>query len=210
MQASSCTQTQLNMFVKRNSSTSSRNLGTNDKSIKSCQANWASIKRKKFDTTDWPEIRPIVQGGKLSDTCVFTWATPNHSIPDIVGIDQINHLRASNHRYGARPLVTSRRKHLVPRRLVGALYRAGFSSSGWTLHADDYWWVQAWRIFNCDGAVCRKLSGCQKQWFENEINHDITLKNSHQHLRRKNKKHLSTWFEPEWVMKNCLSWIQCS
>lgn len=157
MQASSCTQTQLNMFVKRNSSTSSRNLGTNNKSIKSCQANWASIKRKKFDTTDWPESRPVVQGGKLSDSCVFTWATPKHSIPDIVGSEQITHRRASNHRYGPRDLVLSRRQHFVPRRSVGALCRAGFSSSGWTQHTDDYWWVQGCRIFIHYGALWWKF-----------------------------------------------------
>lgn len=148
MQASSCTHTQFNMFVKRNICTSSRKIGTNDNSIESSQGNWASNKRKKFDTTDWPESTLVNQGGKLSSVCVFTWARPNHYAPEFAGIDQISHKRASNHRYGAKPLATSGRQYLVPRRLAGAHCRAGssISSSGWTQHA-DHWWVLSWKRF---------------------------------------------------------------
>lgn len=142
MQASSCTQTQLNMFTKRNSCKPNRKIGTNEKSIESYQGNWASIKRKKIDTTDWPV--PVAQGGKQSDKCVFTWDRLTICIHESIGIDQTSHRRASNHRYRPghkRVAVLRGRQLFVPRRLAGTRCVAGSITSGWTQHADN-WWVQ--------------------------------------------------------------------
>lgn len=134
MQASSCNFTNFIMQSKRQFIVPNRHIGTNGKSVESFKGSWDSIKRKKINTTDWTSTAGN-QGGRLSDTCVFTRARLTRHALLGGGIESTSPRRASNHRYGPDQSLATRgaigRQYLVSRRPTSAHRFAGsVSSSG--------------------------------------------------------------------------------
>lgn len=135
MQASSFT-TNFKMSSNVYTKQTHRLIGTSktSESVDSHQGYWDSVKRKKFDTTDWTCRTVDEQEGNLSHTCVFTRARKSTHIPEFGSGDTISPKRASNHRYGPGYSLASGTvgRHLVPRRIASnrSARSAGSITSG--------------------------------------------------------------------------------